>query len=256
MASRKTLSVMVIPWLLASACTVAPPQEDPVMVKLDDIDGRLAALERIIANGSLVDMTVQIDELNRQVAELRGRAEYLEYEAQGATSRQRELYVDLDDRIQELESARGVAFAAVAGVEALAPGQLPVPGGTDRDNYQAAFEMLKEQRYEPAGQAFQQFLISFPQSQLVDNAQYWLAESYYVTDRFEEALQQFQVVITKYPRSRKIPDALLKVGYSNYELQRFDAARTALDQVQADYADSTAARLAEQRLNRMNDEGN
>jgi TolA-binding protein len=46
----------------------------------------------------------------------------------------------------------------------LAPGQLPVPGGSDRDNYQAAFELLKEQRYEPAAMAFQQFLVSFPDS--------------------------------------------------------------------------------------------
>ena len=137
----------------------------------------------------------------------------------------------------------------------LAPGQLPVPGGSDRDNYQAAFELLKEQRYEPAAMAFQQFLISFPDSQLADNAQYWLAESYYVTDQFESALEQFQAVISKFPRSRKVPDALLKIGYSNYGLQRWESARGALGRVQADYPDTTAARLAEQRLNRMDDEG-
>ncbi len=103
--------------------------------------------------------------------------------------------------------------------------------------------------------AFQQFLVSFPESQLADNALYWLAESYYVTDRFEDALTQFQTVISRFPRSRKIPDALLKIGYSNYELQRWESARGALQRVQEDYPDTTAARLAEQRLNRMDDEG-
>ncbi len=131
-----------------------------------------------------------------------------------------------------------------------------MPGGSDRDNYQAAFELLKEQRYEPAALAFQQFLVSFPDSQLADNAQYWLAESYYVTDRFEDALQQFEIVINDYPRSRKVPDALLKVGYCNYELGRWDAARSALQTVQVDYSDTTAARLAEQRIQRMSEEGN
>ena len=138
---------------------------------------------------------------------------------------------------------------------ALVPGQLPVPGGSDRDNYQAAFELLKEQRYEPAAMAFQQFLVSFPESQLADNAQYWLAESYYVTDQFENALKEFEVVTGDYPRSRKVPDALLKIGYSNYELERWDAAKSALGQVQTEYPDTTAARLAEQRLKRMEDEG-
>ncbi len=55
--------------------------------------------------------------------------------------------------------------------------------------------------------------------------------------------------------SSKVPDALLKIGYSNYGLQRWDAARGALGRVQADYPDTTAARLAEQRLKRMDDEG-
>ena len=76
-----------------------------------------------------------------------------------------------------------------------------------------------------------------------------------MTDEFDDALRQFQVVVSRFPRSPKVPDALLKIGYSNYELQRWDAARGALGRLRADYADTTAARLAEQRLNRMDDEG-
>ena len=157
-------------------------------------------------------------------------------------------------RLQTLE--RNVESQAQAAVQTTSVQQLPVPGGGDRANYEAAFELLKAQRYEAAGAAFGQFLVSFPDSQLADNAQYWLAEAYYVTDNFEEALAQFQVVLSGYPRSRKIPDALLKIGYSNYELQRWNAARAALQSVRDDYPDSTAARLADQRLTRMTDEGN
>lgn len=255
MARQKALLAIAVPLSLTAACTLTPPQEDPVLIRLTEIERRLGALERVIANGSLVELTLQMDALQRQAAELQGRTESLEYDAEGTASRQRDLYVDLDDRIQSLERSLQNASVNVMDGGSLAPGQLPVPGGTDRDNYQAAFELLKEQRYEPAAMAFQQFLVSFPESQLADNAQYWLAESYYVTDQFENALKEFQVVISKFPRSRKVPDALLKIGYSNYELERWDAARDALGRVQADYPDTTAARLAEQRLNRMADEG-
>ena len=255
MPKRKALAGLVLPLLMTTACTMTPPQDDPVLVKLDEIERRLAALERVIANGSLVDLTIQVDELQRQTAELQGRTELLEYDAEGTASRQRDLYVDLDDRIQNLERSLQNAAVHVMDGGSLAPGQLPVPSGSDRDNYQAAFELLKEQRYEPAAMAFQQFLISFPDSQLADNALYWLAESYYVTHQFENALTQFQGVISRFPRSRKVPDALLKIGYSNYELHRWDAARGSLRRVQGDYPDTTAARLAEQRLNRMDDEG-
>lgn len=255
MPQRKAVLAIVVPLLITTACTLTPPQEDPVLIKLDEIERRLGALERVIANGSLVDLTMQVDTLQRQSAELQGRTESLEHKAQGTAGRQRDLYLDLDDRIQNLERSVRNPTVSVMDGGSLAPGQLPVPGGSDRDNYQAAFELLKEQRYEPAAMAFQQFLVSFPDSQLADNAQYWLAESYYGTDQFENALKHFQVVISKFPRSRKIPDALLKIGYSNYELQRWDSARGALARVQADYPDTTAARLAEQRLNRMADEG-
>jgi tol-pal system protein YbgF len=242
--------------LLLSACTVTPPQEDPLMLQMQDLERRLSAIERVLANGSLIELTMQVDELQRENATLQGRAESLEHNAESTASRQRDLYVDLDDRLQRLE--RNVqsrpANVNVLDGGSLAPGQLPVPGGSDRDNYQAAFELLKEQRYEPAALAFQQFLVSFPESQLADNAQYWLAESYYVTDQFDNSLRQFQVVINDYPRSRKVPDALLKIGYSNYELERWDDARGALSRVQRDYPDTTAARLAEQRLKRMDDE--
>jgi len=250
------LSVALLPVILLSGCAVTDPADDPVVLKLNDLERRLMSVERILASGSLVDIALQVDNLQRQAAELQGRTETLEYQADEDGERQRALYQDLDLRIQALEQRlQGVGGGSARDGGTLQPGQLPVPGGSDRDNYQAAFELLKEQRYEPAANAFKQFLASYPDSQLADNAQYWLAESYYVTDQFEEALGHFAVVIDNFPRSRKVPDALLKIGYANYELQRWDEARAALSRVQREHPDTTAARLAEQRLNRMGEAG-
>jgi tol-pal system protein YbgF len=253
----KTIALCAVLPVLAAGCAMTPQADDPVMVKLNELDRRLAAIERVLASGSLVDLTVQADDLQQQAADLRGRTESLEHEAEGQAERQRELYADLDMRIQNLELLTKGSSGPVGVLDggSLAPGQLPVPGGSDRDNYQAAFELLKEQRYEPAAMAFQQFLVSYPDSQLADNAQYWLAESYYVTQQYNEALAEFEKVIDSYPTSRKVPDALLKVGYCNYELERFNDARGALARVQAEYPDTTAARLAEQRIKRMDTDG-
>ena len=240
MKARYTL-LLFVP--VIGGCTLMQPaQDDPVLVKLDELD-----------NQSLVGMTQQVAELERRADALQGRAESLEYEAENTADRQRQLYADLDARIQELESS-GSSVSVMEG-GSLAPGQLPMPSGSDRDNYQAAFELLKEQRYEQAALAFQQFLVAYPESELADNAQYWLAESHYVTRDFEQALSSFQKVLAEYPRSRKVPDALLKIGYCNYELGRWDDARASLGQVRADYPETTAARLAGQRLSRMDEEG-
>lgn len=97
--------------------------------------------------------------------------------------------------------------------------------------------------------------MAFPESSLIDNAQYWLAETDYVRQRYEKALAEFSIVVDKYPKSRKIPDALLKIGYCNYELKRYAAARKSLQAVVASYPETTAARLAGQRLEAMRSEG-
>ena len=233
-----------------------PAADDPVLVKLDELDRRLQAIERVVQNQSLVNLTQQVSTIERRNDEVQGRIETLEYQSESTAERQRQLYVDLDARIQELETAvRARNSVGVMEGGTLSPGQLPVPGGSDRDNYQAAFELLKEQRYEPAAMAFEQFLVTYPDSELADNAQYWLAESHYVTQQFTKALDEFKVVIDRFPESRKVPDALLKMGYCNYELQRWDDARAALSKVRADYPETTAARLAGQRLERMQSEG-
>jgi tol-pal system protein YbgF len=248
--------LMVMPALVFGGCALTPPSEDPVLIKFTELEHRLQNIERVVQNQSLVSLTQQVSAVERSGDEIQGRVEQLEHRSENTSDRQRQLYVDLDTRIQELETAiRARNSVNVMDGGTLPPGQLPVPGGSDRDNYQAAFELLKEQRYEPAALAFEQFLVTFPESELADNAQYWLAESYYVTQRFDQALTEFKIVMERFPNSRKVPDALLKMGYCNYELQRWDAARGSLARVQTEYPETTAARLAGQRLQRMGEEG-
>lgn len=248
--------LLVAPLVALGGCELLQPVEDPADTKVDDLERRMQTVERVVQNQSLVNLSQQVAAVERQSDDLLGRVESLEHSTDSTADRQRQLYADLDERIQNLESAmRARNSVSVMEGGDLSPGQLPVPGGSDRDNYQAAFELLKEQRYEPAAMAFEQFLVTFPDSELADNAQYWLAESHYVTQQFNDALTAFEIVINDYSRSRKVPDALLKVGYCNYELKRWDAARNALRRVQAEYPETTAARLAGQRLARMEEEG-
>ena len=244
--------------LMLSGCTLLQPApaEDPVLVKLDQLERRLESIERIVNNESLVQLSQQVSTLERRADQLQGDAEILRYDAEETADRQRLLYADIDARIQSLESslqARGSGYVLDGGT--LPPGQLPIPEGSDRDNYQVALELLREERYDMAATAFRQFLVAFPNSELADNAQYWLAESYYASNKFEQALQDFEAVINDHPRSRKVPDALLKMGYCNYSLKRWAAARVTLTRVQADYPETTAARLAGQYLQRMDSEG-
>jgi tol-pal system protein YbgF len=254
--NTKTAAALALCALGASGCTtMLSPEEDPVMIRLAEIERRLQSLERKVDNQNLVQLTQDMSALQRQSDELRGQAETLAYNADETATRQRALYADLDARIQALESSVGAMRGGVLETGQLPPGQLPVPGGSDRDNYQAAFELVKEERYDLAVKAFREFLVSFPDSELADNAQYWLGESHYAAKNYQQALTDFSVVLSKYPRSRKVPDALLKMGYCNYNLKRWAEARQTLTRVQSDYPETTAARLAGEYLKRMDADG-
>ena len=113
---------------------------------------------------------------------------------------------------------------------------------------------MKDGQYDRAIVAFQKFLATYPNSSLADNAQYWLGEAYYVNKAYPEAEAAFQRVVDNYPQSRKLGDALLKIGFCRYELKQWQSAREVLGQVIARFTDTPAARLAQQRLDKMSAE--
>jgi tol-pal system protein YbgF len=252
------LAVTVLAAGAIGAGCALPPEEDPVLLKLDELDRRVGSIERVVSNESLLQIASELELLREEVRTLRGGVEALQHEGEGAATRQRDQYLDLDQRLQSLERrTRGAEpTSSVAPPTGPAPtgGVVVVPGaagGDDRASYQAALELLRQGRYPEAEAGFRQFLADFPNSDLADNGQYWLAETHYVNRDFEAALAGFRAVIENFPNSRKLPDAWLKAGFCEYELQNWAAARIALETVVANFPDSTAARLATQRLERM-----
>jgi tol-pal system protein YbgF len=235
-------------WL--AGCASTPPEEDPVVQKLTELDGRLLRIERVLANNSLLDLSQRIEAAQAEVRTLRGQLDELQHQVQQTQTQQRDMYGDVDRRLSTLEGTPSAASAGGAGLAAL-----PVPQGDDRANYQAAFDLLKDGKYNEAIAGFRQFLTTFPTSALADNAQYWLGEAHYVNKQYPDALRDFRTVLEKYPDSRKTPDALLKIGFCNYELKNWAEARSSLSQVVQRFGDTTAARLASQRLAKMDGEG-
>jgi tol-pal system protein YbgF len=188
------------------------------------------------------------------VQSLLGEVETLGFELENQAQGNRDLYVDLDRRISNLtESQTRIQSAPAAAAAAGSPGApgAGITAATDQQAYDAAFRLVDSRNYAAAQTAFENFLASYPASQLRGNAQYWLAETYYAQLEFGAALAEFQRVINNYPQSAKLPDALLKIGYCNDELGNTDAARQALMQVIRQFEGTSAADLAEARLNRL-----
>ena len=76
-----------------------------------------------------------------------------------------------------------------------------------------------------------------------------------MTRNFTQAVSEFSQVLKLYPASSKIPDAMLKLGYTYYELKQYSQAKAVLQELRKLHPNSTAARLAGKRLDRMRKEG-
>lgn len=258
MLARKVLP-MLAGCVLFAGCA-STPEPDPMQVKLDDVDQRLGRVERVVNNQSLIELSQRIDALETQLRGLRGEVEELQNTGQTLSRQQRDLYADLNSRVAGLESAlkaasASAALAAASGGGAAGGGTGAGAGGAaaagDQAAYGRAFDALKAADYAGAIAQLRDFLKTYPQSVLADNAQYWLGEAFYVTRDFDSAAAAFRAVGEQYPQSRKAPDALLKLGYTQFEQKHLADARTTLGQVVQRFPGSQAAQLAAERLQKM-----
>src|SRR3569832_2663648 len=61
-----------------AGCASTPPEEDPVQIKLNDLDARVARIERVVSNQSLVQLAQNLDSVQQETRRLRGRIDELE----------------------------------------------------------------------------------------------------------------------------------------------------------------------------------
>jgi tol-pal system protein YbgF len=250
--------VPLVPFLLLAAgmvgCASTPPEDDPVQVKLKDIDDRLTRVERIVTNQSLVELAQHLDQEQAAVRQLRGRVDEMENSSQAMRKQQRDLYNDLDKRLSASQGTGGAAGSSGTG-----PGSTVLQGGSapqagssvEQAVYNQAFDALKAGSYSTAITGFRDFLMNYASSALAENAQYWLGEAYYVTRDYDNATTSFRTVLEKWPDSRKAADAMLKLGYTQYELKKYADARKTLTEVTQKFPSSDAAKLATDRLAHM-----
>lgn len=230
-------------------CAVAP-EEDPVQIRLKDLDGRVQRIERVLTNQSLLELAKRIDTLQADIRGLRGEVELLQNSSEGGKNQSRALYGDLEKRLAALETLGGVGGGVAPAAGAPAAVGPALPGG-EQASYDAAFNALKSADYPKAISGFGAFVGSYPSSPLASNAQYWLGEAYYVTRDYPNAITAFQKVTTGWPDSRKVPDALVKIGFTQAALGRNADARITLEDVVQRFRGSDAAALAADRLKRL-----
>ncbi len=254
-----------------------------IQAQLAKLNEDMSRMGRLIDNRAMLDMIQLVDQLSEEISQLNGQIEQQGFDLEGIKKRQRELYLDIDRRLRDLESGATAQAGSISVPQVDTPAPATTSGqqapsveapstaatqttaavtqtpsvtqSEEKAAYQAAFDTLKEGRYKNAKTELKTFLSRYPNSSYAGNAQYWLAEAHYVTRNFEQGIVEFKQVLDKYPSSNKVPDAMLKLGYTFYELKQFPQAKQVLTDLRDKFPNETASRLASKRLDRIRKEG-
>jgi tol-pal system protein YbgF len=232
------------------AITTTQSITPPVIAKPTDIETRLLILER--KDKSRIEaqqrVQLQLDTLQSEVDVLRGSIELHNHQLEQILERQRELYIDLEDRFAGL-SKQTTSVANSLG--AVTPsGQVDTPiGQSEEQAYQSAVNLiLKDRNYDDAIPAFQRFLSGFPNSSYTDNAHYWLGQLLFNKQDWNSAREQFESVVNNFADSPKRADAILKLGMVEKSVNNNAKAKRLFEQVVSEYPDSSPSRLANEQL--------
>jgi len=237
-----------------------PDRSDPVVrperrqravpVKREqDVDSRLSRLERVLASGTLVNMALKLDSIQDEVQHMRGGGEELAHEVEAIKRRQRDLYLDIDRRLTEIETtlknlrrtaapsiptesmpAEGATTppAAAAGASA-PPAAVPVPAmpvttspgvsnGGDNTSVaaptKAAASPLKEQ------------------------SDYEAALAVLRSGDYENAQEAFSKFVANYPQGAFADNAYYWQGEANYVMRRYKDAIASFNKVLTLFPDS------------------
>src|SRR3954469_1748061 len=226
------------------------------------VEERLKAIDAAVSTASdrsvLIDMSAQLEALRNEMARMRGQLEVLSNQAETADRRQKDLYLDIDTRLRKLEQGREQAAAtptapggaAAAGVA----GALAVRGGGEEGSpaetkaYQAALDQFKLGNYSLAVSAMQGFLVTYPNSKLAPNAQYWIGMAHSGSRDYKSSIAAQRKLLASWPDSEKAPDAMLSIASAQETMGDRKSAQRTLEELISRYPKSGAAASAKQRL--------
>lgn len=187
-------------------------------------DGRYERLSRRLAVAEME--SDQSEEWRRQAT---GRFDEIENMIRRLEGRIERLIADVDVRLSALEQqpeAPAGSDAPGAGSEDAAPSapDAALTTGTAEEQYNRAFGLLQEARYEEAHDLLSRFVDANPEHPLAENAAYWRSETFYARQMFADAARAYALNLQRFPQGRKAPDNMVKLGLALQKLGRTEEA--------------------------------
>ncbi|WP_373973831.1 tol-pal system protein YbgF [Chitinibacter sp. SCUT-21] len=193
---------------------------------------RLEQLEA--SNARMLDLVRQLDAQKEEIAQLRGANEVLQFNLDEAVKRQKDLYIDLDARLRNIEQSKA---------EAKQEAKL-----SEQDSFDAAVALVQNKKHKEAGAAWAKFVADYPNSDKMAAAQYWMGMNYAFSKDYKSANIAFKNVVENAPDDAKAPDALLGLASVAATTGNKKDSRNYLINILEKYPQSEAAAKAKKAL--------
>lgn len=252
----------------------AQSDDGPALAQDDQVGG---ARNNVSESASLID---KIQSLQQEVQELRGQLEVQAHDLKLLQQQQVAFYKDLDSRLgnataksaqiqskaptdismgsqpAEVQSTTPTANTTVTKTTTTVPQPVVATSranpADEQISYLAAYELVKNKRYDDAITAMETFVQKYPKGGYTANAQYWLGELFMVKRQYPQAIEHFEIVLQQFPSSSKSAASMLKTGYAYTATGDKQEAKKRFQQVVKNYPGTPTAQLANTKLQALN----
>mgnify|MGYP001763919567 CR=1 FL=1 len=256
-----SLKLISIPFMVFTAVALAADYDEESLPEVEALSvERVTSDRRSIApeDNQLLDLYKQIEALQQEVQELRGRLEEQGYQLDQLNKKSQANPL-ASNKVQEKKTFDGTENFTFKDNRSSLNSSEELGSGTpsaEEKLYQQAYLRLQSKEYIVAEKGFLEQLDLYPRGKFAPNAHYWLGEVHLLNQETPQAAEAFQLVVEKFPTHPKAGDALFKLGLIAYDQHDYPKAKDYFQRVKREFPQGSSARLAEYRLNKMSSDGN
>jgi len=268
---------LLVGLVLLSNYAFALFEDEEARRKINEMQDQLNNIEKSLEfkinqkfSKNLSKYNSELNELHDSISRLIGDVEVLQFELKNSEERHKVLYQELNDRILKLEFVIEEKTQNIPQEEPTeVPDKIPqaeielkseellnensnlaplVDKNIELDEYAEAESLIKATRYKEAFEAFDKFIVTYPNSDLLPKAKYSLGYSQWALKNYNAAIKTYSKIIELHPDSEITPDVIYGIANCEIQLTRITKAKKTLRNLIRKYPQSEIIEKAKKRL--------